>query len=841
MDNESCPLPSPAVGTASARPEIPGQAISRLFLLSSLVLVGFLGFGLHRIAESSCRTLFLQQIELQRAAVLEAKKTYLRDQVERTLAEIEHARSQCQASPERAECQPETLQDELLDGIRRIQLHDQGYLWVNHILDYEGGEDYAVRLAHPNPPESEGMLLSTSMEDIRGNTPYREELEGVKRDGEVFFRYFFRKPGSEKIAEKLSFAKLYRPYDWVIACGVYLEDVEESLALVQAQAAQSASKRQRRFQRLTGLALLLGLVITLYFRQRLVQLIDQAACRIDSLQEELELCNQGLREEVEERTEEIRASRRLYRDVYENSPDLFLSLDPETKRVLLCNDTFCELTGLAKSEVLGARLDELVLATPEQGGTPAEDLETRIGELEDRLSRKNTEVYLRTRSGPPLPVMGNARLAQKDSGEVSAIRYCFRDIRDLKRWQAERRELEQELRHTRKLESLGTLAGGVAHNFNNLLAAIQGYAELALEASPPGSQQEEDLNQILNAGNRAAAMVRQILTYTREKDQEACSVALAPLVREALQLVGSSLPGSIELTCSVDSEASVLGDPEDLQQAVVNLLTNSIQAIGEKPGKIAVEVDEIELPRGRPSATGHLCSGRFVRVRVWDDGAGIAPEHMESLFDPYFTTKPQGEGTGLGLSTVHGTVRRAGGAIEVESTPGEGTCFTLLLPVSEACPETGAPVLGSSPEGAGEHVLVVDDEATIRDVVRRTLVQVGYRVTTCRDGAEALEFLERGEDPCDLLLTDLSMPGMSGDQLIHQARRLLPELPILLCSGFDDSAGRLDRLQEAVHAILAKPISRGRLLEKVRDALDRTSGEDCGALDLTTGEDCGEE
>ncbi len=382
-----------------------------------------------------------------------------------------------------------------------------------------------------------------------------------------------------------------------------------------------------------------------------------------------------------------------------------------------------------------------------------------------------------------------------------------------------RHRLEMQVQQSQRLESLGVLAGGIAHDFNNILAAIFGHVTLALEEIPPASPLAENMNHVLRAGTRAKELVQQILAFSRHSEQDLKPVALDVIVEEALQFARASLPSTVEIVrhVSLDS-AYMLGNGTQLHQVVMNLCTNASQAMGKAGGTLDVSLEAAEWPGDLDLAL----AGRCMRLTVRDTGCGMPPEVVSRIFEPFFTTKAPGEGTGMGLSVVHGIVTTHGGLIQVDSMPGVGTAFHIYFP-RIAKPADEARVTPVAQSRGTERVLFVDDEESLVNLARKLLGKLGYEITAASNGAEALAILREDPDAFDLVITDRLMPRMTGEVLAQEIKAMRPGLPVLLTTGHFDDVGpeSLDRL--GITAVLTKPYSIQEFSAAVRAVLDGRS------------------
>ncbi|WP_300673554.1 ATP-binding protein [Desulfoluna sp.] len=388
------------------------------------------------------------------------------------------------------------------------------------------------------------------------------------------------------------------------------------------------------------------------------------------------------------------------------------------------------------------------------------------------------------------------------------------DVTQLKR-------LEGELRQSHKMEALGSLAGGIAHDFNNILSSVLGYTELALDESHLEPRLEGYLKEVNIAGLRAVGLVRQILTFARQGDGEMTPILMKPLVTDALKLVRSSIPTTIDIHQDIESESLVLGDAAQLHQILMSLCANAAYAMEEEGGRLYVRLFDTVLGYGGTPVPAALPPGNYLTLRVADTGFGIPPEVMPSIFEPFFTTKEPGEGAGMGLAMVHGIVKQWGGEIRAEHNIPQGAVFIIYLPILEK----GEPPSDVSPEEevlprGRERILVVDDEASIAKVFGQILERFGYKSVIRTSSVEALESFRSGPEHFDLVITDMSMPAMTGDILAAEILRIRPDMPVILCTGYSRKMTEKTIGEIGVKAFLYKPIVKKELLQIVRKVLD---------------------
>ena len=408
-------------------------------------------------------------------------------------------------------------------------------------------------------------------------------------------------------------------------------------------------------------------------------------------------------------------------------------------------------------------------------------------------------------------------------GEVLFI-MVFRDASNLRRSEADRARLEAQLQRSQKMEAIGTLAGGIAHDFNNVLGAILAYSELIKldTESLPGVQ--EFVEAIIQACFRARDLIRQVLTFSRQQGSYFQPMVLSPLALEVVKLLRAAIPSSIEIRDNIQRQVpSVLADPTQLHQVLMNLATNATYAMRSKGGCLAIGLEVVDLSEGEARMDADLRPGKYVCLSVSDTGVGIPPEQLTRIFEPFYTTKPAGDGNGLGLAVARGIVRTHGGAILVSSSPGEGAVFRVLLPAIETQPiersSPTAPVVSSK----HECILFVDDEHHLVLTTRFVLERLGYEVVAEENVATALELFRRESGRFKLIITDLSMPVMDGLEFIEEVRKIAPRIPVILMSGFGGETAK-DRAEVlGINEIVPKPASAADLSQAVERALAPTT------------------
>jgi signal transduction histidine kinase len=413
-----------------------------------------------------------------------------------------------------------------------------------------------------------------------------------------------------------------------------------------------------------------------------------------------------------------------------------------------------------------------------------------------------------------------AKLEKKMLDLEAANRALIEDIAERERAAVERAALEEKLRQAQKMEAIGTLAGGIAHDFNNILAGILGFAELGLQEVSDPFATDQHFREILKAGQRARDLVRQILAFSRQRQQNRKPLRLDETVEEALRLLRATLPVSIEIATQIEPGLpNVLADGTQIHQVVTNLVTNAWHAIGDKVGTITVQLTGFQVDEDFSRAHPDLRPGRYVRLTVGDDGHGIPAETLERIFEPFFTTKGPGAGTGLGLSVVHGIVQSSDGAITVSSEHGRGTTFHLYFPSLEFSAADAQPEKDSEPHGHGQRVLFVDDEPVLAMLGERSLTRLGYVAVVQTDPRAALAQFQ--ENPFDVVVTDLTMPGLSGMELAQKIWDARPGTRVVLTTGFSAMLDPKRATELGFCELLLKPYTVQGLGETLERALKR--------------------
>ena len=548
---------------------------------------------------------------------------------------------------------------------------------------------------------------------------------------------------------------------------------------------------------------------------------------LESKKRRLHIVNKFLEERVTKRTNELnntnsllkakieegkvieaalRDSQQRFQNIFETAAGGMIIVNGLNNQVVEVNPAAAKMAADSNENLRGRDLGRLIRPAAE-----------KVGSTLPLPTPHPIECLLTRRQGDPLPILTSARGTEFNGRPHWII--SFGDIQKIKEAEAAKRELEIRSNQVQHLQAIGTLAGGIAHDFNNILFGMLGYTELALEDAQDGSMLANNLRQILRGGHRAKELIYQILTFSRQESVEKRPILLTPLIKEALKLLRATIPATIGIQTRFAAELpKVEANPTHIHQIIMNLCTNAAQAIGNRPGRIQITLDNKCLTPGEQGPHSNLPRGDYVSLVVQDDGEGIPPELADRIFEPFFTTKSQGHGTGMGLSVVHGIVQSHKGMISVQSHPGEGSQFEILFPATSKAEPT-LQTVDTEPAKGTEHVLFVDDEKALGLMMERMLGSLGYDLTVCDHPAQALALFQRQPQAFDVVITDLTMPHMTGLALAEQMLRTRPDLPVLLCTGYGDQITHAQCHDLGIRELIYKPVSKQELAAAIRRVL----------------------
>jgi PAS domain S-box-containing protein len=503
----------------------------------------------------------------------------------------------------------------------------------------------------------------------------------------------------------------------------------------------------------------------------------------------------------------LRESEERFRQLAENINEVFWMTDPGKQQMLYISPAY---------EIIWGRTCDSLYRSPQNWleAVHPEDRERMKAVIRRQAVAGYHEVYRIIRPDGSLRWVRDRAFPIKDAnGHAYRVVGTAEDI-------TERRQLEEQFRQAQKLEAIGTLAGGIAHDFNNILGAIIGYIELTKFGLQGNASASKYLDLVLQAANRAAALVKQILAFSRQQEHQRVSVQLRHVVSEPIKLLRATIPAMIEFDVSLSSDLpTVMADPTQVHQVVMNLCTNAAHAMAGRAGKLTVRLEKTLIDVRHPEVIDQLKPGLYVKLSVSDTGCGMEPSTLEHIFEPFFTTKKPGEGTGLGLSVVHGIMRSHEGAVTVRSQPGTGTTFDIYFPADGATvAESPLPSRDEIPRGAGQRILFIDDEMPLAMLGYSILESLGYQPTAIHDANEALALLKSDPRAFDLVITDLSMPGVMGTDLAVQVLSMRPDMPIILTTGYTASLTSENMHAMGIKELLMKPFnfrSLGSVVQRV--------------------------
>ncbi|UCD82410.1 MAG: response regulator [Desulfobacterales bacterium] len=518
----------------------------------------------------------------------------------------------------------------------------------------------------------------------------------------------------------------------------------------------------------------------------------------------------------------IRESERQYRLLADNISDVIWILDLSLTKFSYVSPSVERVQGFTPEELMKLDLEDIL--TPQSFEIAKRVLTQELSKEKNRSPDPHRSRILELeqyhKDGSTIWVEVTASFLHDESGHAIAILGASRDIRKRKLAEAENKKLETRLQQAHKMEAIGTLAGGIAHDFNNILTAVIGYAEMASADAEEGTLLHNNLKEVITAGNRAKDLVKQILAFSRQAEQELKPVQVELIVKEAIKLLRASLPSTIEIQQDINSHSATLADPTQIHQVLMNLCTNADHAMRESGGTLTIVLSDVTIDSEFEARKLGIDTGDYICLRVEDTGHGMSETIMKRIFDPFFTTKDVDKGTGMGLAVVHGIVKSHGGAISVQSEPGKGTAFEVFLPIIKSLITPFADNGSEVPTGH-ERVLFVDDEKSLADLGRQMLERLGYSVECRTSSIEALELFKTRPDQFDLVVTDMTMPNLTGEKLARQIMRVRPEIPVIICTGFSEQISEESARDLGISAFILKPLVLDKLARTVRSVLDR--------------------
>jgi PAS domain S-box-containing protein len=693
------------------------------------------------------------------------------------------------------------IQEELCTRIEQIRFGKDKKEYV-FVATWDG-------IAKTFPAKGKNMLET---KDANGLYIVKELIKKAKEGG-GFVQYIMPMLDGVQSKAKLSYAAPIPEWQWYVGSGVYIDEIDTTIA------ENRQIFKDKVVNHLTIVVLVLICLLIIHFcfshfiSRNVWQQIDifskflkNAIAEPVSMQSnilaykefrEISGLINGMLGERNAILETIRLSRDEWVNTFDAIGDCIMLLD-DKGTIVRANKTAGNIHGVAAKNLIGMPFGDLCCPDNPVNATLLDKL-PHTGEIKN-------EKLKRSFLASSFPIVST-------EGRLERIIHIAHDI-------TERKKLEQQLTQSQKLEAIGTLAGGIAHDFNNILAAILGYTELAHRASSPESLVAQYLDQVIRAGTRAKGLVKQILTFSRQGKNERLALQPSSIIKETLKLLRSSIPTTITIRQDIDeNSAMILADPTQLHQIIMNICTNAYQAMEDTGGVLSLSLQEKFLTRDDVNNHPDVQPGVYIELSFKDNGPGMLPEIQERIFEPFFTTKDTSKGTGMGLAIVHGIVKSYGGFITCNSRLDEGTVFTVYLPTlaeKGVCESKAQKMSG----GGSERILFVDDEKMLADIGQIILEELGYSVTVCTKSLDALAVFQKQPDAFDLVITDQTMPELTGNDLVRRLLQIRPDIPIILCTGYSSQISGEKATSLGIKGFAMKPLAKNDLAALIRKVLD---------------------
>jgi PAS domain S-box-containing protein len=563
------------------------------------------------------------------------------------------------------------------------------------------------------------------------------------------------------------------------------------------------------------LGMFVSYAIELSFRQNyfLITGLEQAQDGLQKARDELDEKVKNRTRKLQKLNVELSESEKKYRKLFDLVSDSIFLIDKNSGQILEVNAFACGMYGYLRDEFLAMTYNDLFSGAENVSMTSLGGKQTTATH---KHIRKNQTVFT-------VEISSNFFMWQDHQVYLAVVR----DITARLQAEWERTELSERLRQSQKMEAIGTLAGGIAHDFNNILSSIIGYTELSLDDAKKGTLLHQNLKEVLVAGQRAGALVRQILAFSRQSEQEFGPIQMDIILKEVSNLLRPSLPTTIQINLDISAdETTIMGDATQVHQIIMNLCTNAAHAMAENGGELHLILENVQFDDKMQFPGGtELSSGNYVKLTVKDTGIGM-PEHVkERIFEPFYTTKEKHKGTGMGLAVVHGIINSHQGYIMVKSKPGHGTVFDVYLPVAERSIASSAPSSDETILGGAETILLVDDEVPIVHLVKLELERLGYTIVSRDSSLEALKAFQANPSKFKALITDMTMPNLTGDKLAQKIKAIQPGLPVILCTGYNERIKEKGANRLGVDRVLMKPVGKMDLAKALRQVLDLAAGK----------------
>lgn len=698
------------------------------------------------------------------------------------------------------------IKREILERVSKISFKNGEYI---NIHTYDG-----IKLV------SKGEVLKTPVNekeatDYKGKKYVKEQTKVAMKDDGGFVYSDVTDYNTGMLRSRISFSKSFPSQGWILTAGNYIDEADQ---IIEQKKLDLRKHQRDTFFKI--IIIILGLWVFTFILARCVSFkakssfitfsqFFQTASTKDSKIDPSELhfsefsdLAYSANKMIEKRNkaeEALRKSEEKYRSIMESMDDAVYICSSDF-HIEYMNPVMIERIGY---DAAGETCHKVIHDLDEKCKWCA-FAKVKRGESEsyEIVSPKDNNTYHITNS----PI-------HNPDGSISKLT-VFRDITEF-------RKLEVTLQQAQKMESIGTLAGGIAHDFNNILFPIIGYAEMLIEDSPEDSPSYESLNEIYLSALRARDLVKQILTFSRQDNTDLGPIKIQAIIKEALKLIRSTIPTTIDIKQNIQTDCGVINaDPTQIHQIIMNLTTNAYHAMEETGGKLDVSLKEIEIGES-DLINPDMKPGFYACLIVADTGKGMDKGLIGKIFDPFFTTKEQGKGTGMGLSVVHGIVNKMGGVIQINSKPDKGTQFHVYFPVIKSRSESQKIYVKEGFMGGTEHILLVDDEQSIITLEKQVLKRLGYHITAFTNSIEALEAFRATPDKFDMVITDMAMPKMSGDELAVELIKIRSDIPVLLCTGFSHTMTEKKAKLLGIKSFIMKPIVSSDFTKRIREELDK--------------------
>jgi len=715
------------------------------------------------------------------------------------------------------------LKADLFLRVSRIRFGKEGYIFINR---FNGDALISNGKVFPGTKKRKLWEIFNKKSEIVKDIFAKEYKAALKPSGDYIYYSWQKLTDSAQESPKTSFIYGIPELKWIVGAGIYLDDIESDIAVIRNDLINQTKQKIVYFCLIvTGISVIIILFFSwlnsrlkndfnlfLSFFNRAVQsdeTINREKIKFIELDHMAEYANKMLIERKEAEAA-LKKSEKQFRNLFVTITDLIYTQDMEG-HFTSANPAMLKLLGYEMDELIGYRASDFM-----EPAFQSDFVSRYLDVVKKHGSKSGISCYFKKKEKICLEY--KSFFVDQEGGEpyISGI---GKDVTEKVLSEEKVKKLQAQVAQSQKMESIGTLAGGVAHDFNNILFPILGHAEMLLEDIPKDSQYRGSLEGIYASALRAKELVKQILTFSRHDTNELKLMKMQPIIKEAMKLIRSSIPATIEIKQDIKADCGIVkADPTQIHQIIMNLATNAYHAMEETGGRLNVSLNEVKLT-ALDIVTPDMAPGRYARLTVADTGKGMENELIHKIFDPFFTTKEKGKGTGMGLSMVHGIVKGMGGSVQVYSEPGKGATFQVYLPIEEMSSDKKTASSKVDNQRGEEHILLVDDEEAILTMEKQVLERLGYQVTSRISSIDALEAFRHHPDEFDMVITDMTMPNMPGDKLAAELIKIRPGIPILLCTGFSETMSEEKAASLGIKGFLLKPIVMNDFSQMIRSVL----------------------